>query len=112
MNPVKWFREKFSSRGKSVGIYKRGMKKAENGDPNGAIADYSEVIKMPDTPNDVIAMALFNRGLVYVANGDTKKGNNDLQKVLDMDSAPTRVKDMAKQKMIRMQHSKKTYEDI
>ena len=110
MNPFRWLRDKFSTRGKAIGIYKRGVKRAESEDPDGAIEDYTEVICMADAPDDVISMALFNRGLVYVANGDEKKGSVDLNKVLDMPKAPPRVKDMAKAKLVRMKNLTKRNE--
>ena len=110
MSFFSWLREKFSVRGKAIGIYRRGLNKAKMRDSNGAIFEYSKVIDMLNAPLDVISMALFNRGLVYVANGDSSKGSLDLNKVLDMPRAPSRVKDMAKQKLMRMHNSTKRNE--
>jgi hypothetical protein len=106
-----WFREKFSVRGKALNLYRSGLLKAKKKDPAGAIAAYTEVIKLLDAPKDIIAMALFNRGLVYVANEEPVKGKSDLNKVLEMNDAPTRVKDMAKQKLIRMKNLDRKHDE-
>ncbi len=71
-------------------------------DRTGAIKAYTAVIEMPDVPRDLLAMSLFNRGLVLVAGGDSDKGSRDLDTVSAMDDAPERVRELARQKLIRM----------
>ena len=48
-------------------------------------------------------MSLFNRGLVLVASGESVTGSHDLDAVSAMEEAPLRVKEMARQKLMRMQ---------
>lgn len=112
MKLFQWFREKFSVRGKALNLYRSGLIKAKKKDSDGAIEAYSQVINLLDAPKDIIAMALFNRGLVYVANEEPVKGKFDLNKVLEMSEAPTRVKDMAKQKLIRMKNLDRKHDEF
>ncbi len=55
----------FSTRGKAMAMYKRGMEKAGVRNLDGAITDYTNVVDMKGAPEDVIAMALLNRALAY-----------------------------------------------
>ena len=59
MNLIHWFKGWFSSRNKALSFYRRGMAKAKRHDHSGAIHDYTTTIEMPETPLDVIAMAIF-----------------------------------------------------
>ena len=97
-----WLKTRFTSRGKVVSMYRQGIEKAKIKDRAGAIEAYTAVIEMPDVPRDLLAMSLFNRGLVLVAGGDSEKGSQDLDAVSVMDDAPERVREMARQKLIRM----------
>lgn len=106
MNLIRWITGRFSLRGRSMSIYKRGMAKARRHDHQGAIEDYSTSIGMADTPVDVRAMALFNRALVYSTIGDEPKGTADLQMILAMDEVLVNVKTMARQKLVRMEHQR------
>ena len=102
MNTFNWLKSRFSSRGKALSLYRRGMARAKKNDHQGAIDDYTATIDMPDTPSDVKAMALYNRALVHVASGDDPKGVVDLDAVLAMDEALVNVKTMARQKLAKM----------
>jgi hypothetical protein len=74
MTILPWLASRFSSRGKAMSLYKRGMARARTHDHQGALEDYTTLIGMPGTPTDLLAMVLFNRALVYVAAGDDQKG--------------------------------------
>ena len=101
MNPFNWLKSRFSSRGKALTRYRRGMTRAEKHDHQGAVDDYTQVIEMADSPADVKAMARYNRALVHVATGEFTQGVADLNAVLAMDEAPLNVKRMAKQKLAK-----------
>jgi hypothetical protein len=103
MTFFRWLVSKLSGRNKALSLYKRGMKKATKRDHEGAIADYTATIGIPDAPAELIAMVLYNRALVYVATGDDRKGNDDLEAVLAMKEGLVNVKTMARQKLARME---------
>ena len=103
MNAMNWLTGCFSSRGKALSLYKRGMAKAKKRDNRGAISDYTTTIGMTETPEDVKAMALYNRALAHVATGDDGKGVDDLDSALAMENAPVNVKTMARLKLARME---------
>jgi hypothetical protein len=102
MNIFNWLKSRFTSRGKALSLYRRGMAMAKKHDHQGAIADYTTSIGMPDTPADVKAMVLYNRALMHVATGDDQKAVDDFNAILTMDEAPVNVKTMAKQKLVGM----------
>jgi hypothetical protein len=102
MNIFNWLKSRFTSRGKALSLYRRGMAMAKRHDHQSAIADYTTTVGMPDTPADVKAMVLYNRALVLVATGDDQKAVDDFDAVLTMDEAPVNVKTMARQKLARM----------
>jgi hypothetical protein len=101
MKIFKWIQGHFSSEGRALTLYRRGMARAKMHDHQGAIDDYTETIEMPEAPANVKAMARYNRALVHVATGDFAKGVADLDAVLAMDDAPLNVKRMAKQKLAK-----------
>ena len=102
MGILNWLNSRFSSRGKALWLYRRGMARAKLHDQQGAIDDYSATIDMPDAPFDVKAMALYNRALVHVAAGNDRNGVDDLDAVLALDEAPVNVKTRARQKLTKM----------
>jgi len=103
MGMLNWLNSRFSSRGKALWLYRRGMARAKLHDQQGAVDDYSAAIDMPDAPSDVKAMALYNRALARVAAGDDRDGVDDLDVVLAMDEAPANVKTMARQKLAKVE---------
>lgn len=103
MNFIAWWIGRFSNRGKSLSLYKRGIARAKKRDHLGAINDYTTAIEMPETPLDVIAMALLNRALVLVASGEERRGVDDLGALLAMDMAPVNVKTVARIKLARIE---------
>ncbi|MEX0818639.1 MAG: hypothetical protein WD070_03570 [Pirellulaceae bacterium] len=103
MNLFSWFTALFSQRGKALSLYRRGMRRAQQHDHQGAIEDYTATIDRPDAPADVKAMARFNRGLVHVAAGDLEHGIEDLNAVLVMPGASENVRTMARRKLVRME---------
>jgi len=103
MNVFSWLTGRFSSRGKALSLYRRGMAKSKQHDHEGAIDDYTTTIGMQDVPTDVKAMALYNRALVYAAAGNGPRAASDLNTVLGMTEALPNVKAEARRKLARMQ---------
>jgi hypothetical protein len=103
MNIFNWLKSRFSSRGRALSLYRRGMTSDQKHDRQGAIDDYTATIDMPDAPSDVKAMAFYSRALVHVAAGDDQNGVDDLGTVLTMDEARMYLKTMARQKLARME---------
>jgi hypothetical protein len=103
MNVLNWLTGHFSNRGKALSLYRRGMARAKKRDHQGAIADYTTTIGLPDTPADVKAMVLYNRALVHMAIGNDRHGSDDLDAVVAMDEAPVNVKTMARQKLAKLE---------
>lgn len=101
MNVFRWLTGRFSSRGKALSLYKRGMAKAKQQDHQGAIEDYTAILAIDATPTDVKAMVLYNRALVLIATGQPRQGADDLDDVLAMEDAPANVKTMARQKIAK-----------
>lgn len=105
-----WLKSLFSSRGKALSLYRRGMARAKKQDHEGAIDDYTTTIGLPHTPPDVKAMALYNRALVYAAHEDHPKALDDLHLVLTMAATPEDIKTEARRKLERMKRqSGKTF---
>lgn len=102
MSAFSWLTDRFSSRGKALTLYKRGMVRAKKRDYHGAIVDYTAIIGIAETPSDVRAMVLYNRAIAHAASGDDRKAVDDLDAVLTMDDAPVNVKTMARQKLARI----------
>lgn len=101
----------FTVRGKALSLYKRGIKKAEQRDLEGAIIDYTAVIEMSGVPGDVRAMALLNRALAYSRRHDDEKAHKDLKLVLAMDEATAQVKAAAREKVDRMKRARSIARD-
>lgn len=102
MSFIDWFKSFYSRRAKSLLSYRRGMEKAKQGDFNGAISDYTNVIETGNVPNDVLGMALFNRGLAYSALQETEKAAADLTEVLGMQGLPENIRVAAAQRRERL----------
>ena len=92
----------FSTRGKAMTMYKRGMQRAGDRNLDGAISDYSEVVDMKGAPEDVVAMALLNRALAYSRAHDDDKAAEDLDRVIAMPGATKQILDAAHEKLHRM----------
>ena len=92
----------FTSRGKADAAYKRGMKKANARDHEGAIAEYNTVIDMSNCPGDIRAMAMYNRALAYSGLRQYDKAQKDLDIVLQLPEAPSEVLAAARDKIKRM----------
>jgi hypothetical protein len=102
MNMLLWLRGAFSSRGKALSLYKRGMAKANKRNHQGALSDYTATLGLPNVPTDVRAQVLFNRALVFIASGENQKGIGDLDAVLAMDDLLPDVRTMARLKLARV----------
>ena len=109
MSVISWVRSMVSHRGKSVELYRSGMKKADLQDYKGAIADYSAAIESTHTPPDVKAMATYNRALAFSAILEHGKAAQDLSTVLHMPQVPPSVKDAAlrRQERVRKRDQRK-----
>ncbi len=73
----------------------RGRYYRQIGDPNGAMADYTQVIDMPDAPAGLKAQALVNRGNFKDQQGDPAGAMADYTQVIDMPDAPAEWKAQA-----------------
>ncbi|HEU0068071.1 MAG TPA: hypothetical protein VFQ26_02265 [Nitrospiraceae bacterium] len=93
----------FTSRGKALTFYRRGMVKAKQDDRSGAIREYTLAIEMLAAPADVQAMALFNRALVHAADNGPLLAVADLNRILGMDHSPESIKTEARRKLVRME---------
>lgn len=78
------------------------MAKASKGDFAGAVVDYSATIQAPNTPNDVLGMALYNRALAYSAIHEDEKAAEDLTRVLSMRGLPEKISTAASQRRERI----------
>jgi hypothetical protein len=78
------------------------MAKANEHNYNGAIADYSAAIRMPNIPADVKAMVLYNRALAYSAIHQDEKTAEDLAAVLEVPGLPQNIKTEAQQRQERI----------
>lgn len=94
--------DSFSARGKATSLYKRGMKRAHEGNFDGAVADYDAILEMPKAPSELKAMALFNRALTYSSKRDYERAHEDLNAVLDMPQLPPDIREAARKKLERM----------
>ncbi len=92
----------FSRRAKSLSGYRNGMEKAKKGDFAGAIVDYTQTLKDPGVPADVVGMALYNRALAYSAINEDEKAAEDLKKVMSMPGLPDNIKLAASQRQERI----------
>ena len=92
----------FSTRGKAMAMYKRGMQRAGERNLDGAISDYTEVVDMKGAPEDVVAMALLNRALAYSRAHDDDRAGEDLDRVIAMPGATKQILDAAHEKLHRM----------
>lgn len=95
MNPLTWLKGIFSSRQKSLGIYRDAMAKSKKKDYTGAIADYGVVIAAKDVPDDIKAMSVYNRSLAYDALGRHAEAAKDLDTMMSMPGVPGRVRNEA-----------------
>lgn len=103
MNLFRWVQSLFTRRGHALAEYRSGMKKANQKDFSGAIADYTTAIESDDTPPDVRAMATYNRALAYSALDENEKAASDLDAVLKMPGVANSVKTAAMRRRERVQ---------
>lgn len=94
--------DSFSARGKATSLYKRGMKRANEGKNEEAIADYNAILEMPKAPANLKAMALFNRALTYSSVREFDKAQADLEAVLEGRNVPPDIREAARLKLERM----------
>lgn len=110
MNFFKRIVARFTARGRALARVDQGMASANNGEPEFAIKQYTDVINASQSPRDVIAMALFNRALVYTTIDKELQATVDLKAVIKMPETMTRIKKSASDKLVRMQRKMKREE--
>lgn len=87
-----WFGRMFKKKpATSMELYKSGMQKAEAGDPEGAIEDYTAAISMEGVTDEERAMALYNRAAVFHSMQRNEEAIKDLDAVLAMKGISKRV---------------------
>lgn len=94
---------RFTARGRALAKVAKGRVCASKREPDNAIKYYTKVIDTPDSPQDVIAMALFNRALVFTTIGMERRATEDLTTILCMPEAIPKIKKSARDKLVRMQ---------
>jgi tetratricopeptide (TPR) repeat protein len=83
--------------------YRLGLRRDKKGDPDGAMAAYSEAINLETVPDDVKAMALYNRALLFAAKGERDKAAADLNEIMAMPTSVRGVTDAARRRLERLQ---------
>ena len=68
----------------------RGHAKGRRGDSDGAIADYSAVIELPNVPPAQVVRALLNRGLTKGQLGDSGGAIGDYTIVIELCRSPSK----------------------
>lgn len=108
MSFIRWVQSWLSHRGLALAKYRSGVKKAGKHEYQGAIADYTDVIKGQNTPEDLKTMAIYNRALAYSAINEVEKAAQDLDAVIKMPAVSQRVKTAAlrRQERIRQRTEK------
>ena len=76
-----------SAEAKAEALFDRGMTKNLHDDVEGEIADYTQIIEMPDAPAEPKANALFYRGMLKRWR-DAEGAKADLMPMIEMSDAP------------------------
>jgi hypothetical protein len=97
-----WCSAVFTDAGKILARYKRGMRRANAHDYNGAIDDYDAVIASPNSGSALRCMARFNRAVAHVALGQITIAVQELTSVVAESETPVNVRTAARQKLIRI----------
>ena len=93
---------RFTSRGRALIQLNKGRESAATRDFNDAVVHYTELVKDPNAPRDIIAMALFNRALACSATHQDKDAERDLVEVLEMREDFPKIKKFAREKLLRI----------
>jgi tetratricopeptide (TPR) repeat protein len=87
---------KRASRGEVAwALNNRGVCKAHLGDLDGAVADYSRVIKLHSVPIEELAKAYLCRGIAKYNLGDRRGAIRDYTATVRYSEAPRRILDIA-----------------
>jgi hypothetical protein len=89
-----------------MSFYKRGLRRTEKHDQQGAMEDFTAAIESPGAPNDLRAMALYNRALLFAAADKSSEAVDDLNAVLAMADPLREIKLAARRRLDRMQHQR------
>ena len=111
MNFFKRMMSQFSVRGRALKKVEQGMDCARKRETESALEHYNDVIQSRVTPKDVFVMALYNRSLVLTAVGKNDAATTDLRTLLDMSEAPANIKQLAREKLVRMEKRSQAVED-
>jgi|SRR5690349_2441215 tetratricopeptide (TPR) repeat protein len=93
-----------SVRGDAMSLYKKGLACSEGKDLTRAMEAYTSAIELPDTPDDVKAMALYNRALVLAASGAIDKALVDLELVMELPVPLHVIKLAARRRLERLKN--------
>ncbi len=102
MNFFSWLVGGRSARNVVLSLYKQGLARSEQHDPEGALAAYTAAIEVPKAPEDVKAMALYNRALLFANVGKTANAAADLNAVLAMTTPIRGIKAAVRARLARM----------
>ena len=70
-------------------LFNRGVVLSKLGRNEDAIADYSRVIDLPNSPVETVANALLNRGAVLNQLGHSEKASADFSRIIELPGSPT-----------------------
>lgn len=110
MNFFKRILGRFTTRGRALAKVAKGRDCATNREPDIAINYYTEVVDAPESPREVIAMALFNRALAYSTTGREDEAVKDLNAILSMPESILEIKKSASDKLVRMRRKQEREE--
>ena len=107
MNVLKRIVSRFTARGRSLALVSQGRICAVKGDTANAIKHYTKVVDSPESPRDVVAMALLNRALVFSRVGEEQRATSDLNVILGMPQSIPVIKKSARDKLVRIKRKNK-----
>jgi hypothetical protein len=104
MNLFKRWLWPHSVRSDALSLYKQGLVCSENKNAKGAMQAYTLAIELPNSPDDVKAMALYNRALVLAAGGAIDQALADLEVVMELPAPLHAVKLAARRRLERLRN--------
>jgi hypothetical protein len=111
MNLISWIKRRVFRLDDASARYQQALASANKHDLSAALAGYTAVIDMENTPPDLRAMALYNRSVVYTTTGCDAQAIADLELVLELPGAAANVKVEARRKLLRMKRSSERADD-
>lgn len=83
----------------AIALINRGITKGQRGDSNGAIADYTAVIALPNISTEQMAIALVNRGAAKSQQGDSVGAIADCTTAIALPDGPEDVLEIARRNL-------------